>query len=199
MSSHNPETRTRILESALTLLETGEANGVRMADIAKHAGISRQAVYLHFPNRAELLIAATRHLDEIKEVDTRLARSRAAHSGTERLDAYIDAWGGYIPEIYGTAKALLALKDSDAAAAEAWNGRMQAHREGCAAAVAALKKDGRLLPGLRPQEATDLLWTLLSVRNWEHLTIECDWRQKAYIETIKRLATRALVAEAPAK
>lgn len=197
MSSARSETRTRILDSALALLESGEANAVRMADIAKQAGLSRQAVYLHFPNRAHLLIAATRHLDEIKDVDGRLARSRAAKSGIERMDAYIDAWGGYIPEIYGVAKALLAMKDSDQAAAEAWNGRMQAFREGCAAAVDAVAADGRLSPDLKPKEATDLLWTLLSVRNWEHLTIDCGWSQKAYIASAKRMAANALLAVEP--
>jgi AcrR family transcriptional regulator len=195
MSSYNPETRTRILQSALTLLESGGGNGVRMADIAKQAGISRQAVYLHFPTRAELLIATTLYVDEIKAVDDRLAKSRAAASGIARLDAYIDAWGNYIPEIYGILKALLAMKDSDDAAAAAWDGRMQAMREGCAAAIKALKDDGKLAAGLKPDQATDLLWTLLSVRNWEQLTIDCGWPQKRYIASLKRLARQAVVID----
>lgn len=187
------------MNSALALLESGQANGVRMADIAKQAGISRQAVYLHFPTRAELLIATTLHLDEIKDVDARLARSRAAENGIARLDAFIEAWGGYIPEIYGIAKALLAMKDTDDAAAAAWDGRMQAVRDGCAAAIDALKRDGRLSHDLRPNEATDLLWTMLSVRNWEQLTIDCRWSQKKYIGATRRLAHRALVSGTPAK
>lgn len=195
MSSYNPETRTRILQSALTLLESGGGNGVRMADIAKQAGISRQAVYLHFPTRAELLIATTLYVDEIKAVDDRLAKSRAAASGIARLDAYIDAWGNYIPEIYGILKALLAMKDSDDAAAAAWDGRMQAMREGCAAAIKALKDDGKLAAGLKPDQATDLLWTLLSVRNWEQLTIDSGWPQKRYIASLKRLARQAVVID----
>ena len=195
MSSYNPETRTRILQSALTLLESGGGNGVRMADIAKQAGISRQAVYLHFPTRAELLITTTLYVDEIKAIDDRLAKSRAAASGIARLDAYIDAWGNYIPEIYGILKALLAMKDSDDAAAAAWDGRMQAMREGCAAAIKALKDDGKLAAGLKPDQATDLLWTLLSVRNWEQLTIDCGWPQKRYIASLKRLARQAVVID----
>jgi AcrR family transcriptional regulator len=76
MSSNNIETRTRILDAAWKLLETGQGSGVRMSDIAKTAGISRQAVYLHFPTRAELLIATTRHLDVVKDVDARLMATR---------------------------------------------------------------------------------------------------------------------------
>ena len=193
MSSSNLDTRTRILNSAWKLLEASQGQGVRMSDIAKAAGISRQALYLHFPTRAELLTATTRHLDDVKNVDARLTASRNAATGAERLDAFIEAWGGYIPDIYGIGKALLAMKDTDDEAAAAWNDRMAAVRHGCQAAIQALKNDGVLSPDHSPKQATDILWTLLSVRNWEQLTIDCGWSQKRYIDLIKSLAKRALL------
>ena len=104
MSSEKTDTRTRILQTTLQLLESGQGETVRMADIARKAGISRQAVYLHFATRAELLIATTFYLDELKDSEARLAASRSAASGVERLEAFIDAWGSYIPEVYGMAK-----------------------------------------------------------------------------------------------
>ncbi len=195
MSSDNPETRTRILKAAWELLEASRGQGVRMTDIAKRAGISRQALYLHFATRAELLIATTHYLDAVKGAEARLVPSRTAQSGIERLDAWIEAWGNYIPEIYGIAKALLAMRDSDAAAAEAWDQRMQDMREGCQAAIDALEKDGTLSPDYAPQQATDILWTLLSVRNWEQLTVECGWPQERYVETLKSLARRIFVVQ----
>ncbi len=195
MSSDNSGTRDRILKAALKLLEASQGKGVRMTDIAKRAGISRQALYLHFSTRAELLIATTYYLDEVKGVEDRLVPSRTAQSGIERLDAFIEAWGTYIPEIYGIAKALLAMRDTDEAAAEAWDERMQDMREGCEAAINALNRDKMLSPDHSPNQATDILWTMLSVRNWEQLTIECGWPQEKYIETLKSLARRIFVAE----
>jgi AcrR family transcriptional regulator len=194
MSSENIETRVRILNAAWKLLEAGQGSGVRMSDIAKAAGISRQAVYLHFPSRAELLIATTRHLDEVKNVDARLMASRNAATGLERLDAFIEAWGNYIPEVHGVAKALLAVKDTDEAARLAWIDRMEAVRDGCQAAVKALKKDGVLSPENSVKEATDILWSLLSVQTWEQLTRECGWSQRHYVNTMKELAKKMLVA-----
>jgi len=188
-----PPTRTRILNAALELLESGAGSAVRMSDIAKAAGVSRQAVYLHFPNRLDLLIAATRHRDAERDVDARLAASRAA-TGTARLDAFVAAWAEYIPEIYGVAKALMAMQETDDEARRAWADRMQAVRHGCAAAVAAVEAEGRLAPGLSPERATDLLWTLLSVRNWARLTRDCGWSQAAYTAEMKRLARCALLA-----
>ena len=194
MSSDNPRTRIRILKAALKLLEASQGKGVRMTDIAKRAGISRQALYLHFSTRAKLLIATTYYLDEVKGAEERLVPSRTAQSGIERLDAFIEAWGTYIPEIYGIAKALLAMRDTDEAAA-AWDERMQDMREGCEAAINALNSDNMLSPDHSPDQATDILWTMLSVRNWEQLTIECGWPQERYIETLKSLARRIFVAE----
>tara|TARA_R110000787_G_scaffold120108_2_gene231081 strand:- start:908 stop:1492 length:585 start_codon:yes stop_codon:yes gene_type:complete len=192
MSSGHPETRKKILDAAWGLLERDAGSTVRMGDIAKAAGVSRQALYLHFPDRAGLLIATTRHIDETNDIDARLAASRAAARGTDRLDAYIEAWGAYIPEIYGVARALMAMQDSDGAARAAWTNRMQAVRDGCAAAVDALDRDGALSPGLSVAQATDILWTLLSVRNWEQLTGDCGWPQARYIAQTKRMARRVL-------
>ncbi len=195
MSSESIETRSRILQAALDLLEVRSSKGVRMTDIAKKAGISRQAVYLHFSTRAELLIAATHYLDELKGSEERLLASRSAKTGIERLDAFIKAWGAYIPEIYGSLKALLAMKDTDDAATEAWTQRMQDMREGCEAAIKALDKDGMLASAYTPEQATDILWTMLSVRSWEQLTIDCNWSQKKYIETMSSLARHTFVVE----
>ena len=193
MSSKTESTRTRILSATLVLLESGGGNAVRMSDIAKAAKISRQALYLHFPNRAELLVATTRHVDEINDVDTKLGPSRAAGSGCERLALWVDVWGNYIPVIYGVAKALLAMKDSDAEARAAWDDRMQAVRHGCKAVVDQLADDGDLMAHLDRQAATDILWMLLSVRNWELLTKECGWSQDDYIRRMTETAERALV------
>jgi AcrR family transcriptional regulator len=156
-----------------------------MGDIAKESGISRQAVYLHFASRTELLVAATRYLDEVL----------AATSGVERLALYIECWGNYIPDIFGVAKALLLAQDTDEAAAAAWQDRMRAMRDGCRAAIEALHADGILAPEWSPKKATDALWTMLLVPNWEHLTIKCGWSTKAYVRCMKTLAQRTFVVD----
>jgi AcrR family transcriptional regulator len=195
MSSTESETaRDRILNAALRLLE-GRENRATMAGIAGAAGISRQALYLHFPNRAGLLIATSRHLDAALDFDGRLAAGGAAAAGPERLDGFIAAWGACLPEIHGLARALMAMGESDAAARRAWDARLAAVRRGCAAAVAGLAAEGRLTPLLSEERATDLLWTLLSVEAWEKL-IECGWGQAAYVRTMQALARKALMAEA---
>jgi AcrR family transcriptional regulator len=193
MSRETLETREKILASAWNLLAEDGSSAVRMSDIARLTGISRQAVYLHFPSRADLLIATTRYIDEVKDVDERLAASRSATSGRERLEAFVSAWGNYIPEIHGVARALIAMQADDDEARAAWTDRMNAVRDGCAAAVSALKSDGDLATTLSEKEATDLLWCQLSVETWEHLRHRCGWSQKRYIQVMQQMARDTLV------
>ena len=196
MSSQQKDTRTRILESTIRRLEKFGGQGARMGDIAKDAGISRQAVYLHFASHTKLLVAATKYLDEKLDVDRRLAPSRAATTGIERLPLYIEAWGNYIPEIYSVAKALMVAQHTDEAAAAAWQNRMLAMRDGCRAAIDALHSDGTLAANWNRPKATDALWTMLLVPNWENLTIECGWSNKQYVRFMTDLARRMFVRDA---
>ena len=195
MSSENIETRSKILEATVRMLETHGGRGVRMADIAKDAGISRQAVYLHFASRAELLDATTKYLDEKLDLNSRLAPSRNAGSGTERLALYVEFWGNYIPEIYGVAKALLLVLDTDEAAAAAWHDRMLALRDGCRAAIDVLHLEGKLATQWSQDSATDILWTFLSVGNWESFTAGCGWSNQQYIDRMKLLAGQTLLKD----
>ena len=195
MSSENIETRTRILEATVRVMEKSGGRGVRMGDIAKESKISRQAVYLHFSSRTELLIAATLYRGDLLDVEGRLAPSRAAATGVDRLRLYIEFWGNFVPEIYGVAKPLMMAQETDEAAAAAWRDRMWAMRDGCRAAIDALQADGTLAPEWTRPKAIDALWTMLLVPNWEHLTIECGWSTKQYIRWMQTLARRTFVDE----
>ncbi len=195
MSSKNVDTRTRILEATVRSLEKSGGHGARMGDIARESGISRQAVYLHFESRADLLIQAFLYLGEQLDVDSRLASSRAAPSGVERLRRYIEFWGEFLPEIYGVAKALMMARDSDEAAAAAWKDRMEAMRDGCRAAIEALYTDRVLAKEWTRPKATDALVAMLQVPNWEYLTIERGWSTREYIRRMQFLALQTFVGK----
>ena len=74
-------------------MEQRRGQGVRLSDIAQAAGISRQAVYLHFSSRAELLVATVRYVDQVHDLDERLSGLRQASGGLETLQAFVDFWG----------------------------------------------------------------------------------------------------------
>jgi AcrR family transcriptional regulator len=193
MSSKESETRKKILAETWRLMVEGRGHEVRMTDIAKAAGISRQAVYLHFSTRTELMVATTHYVDEVRGLNERLSRYEAATTGIEILEEYVEFWGNYIPEIYGIAKALIAVYDTDEAAAAAWDDRMNAVRSGCRNTIDALIRDEMLASDWSRDEAIDFFWTMLSVNNWELLTKVCGWSRSEYIERMKMLLKQTLV------
>jgi AcrR family transcriptional regulator len=50
-------TKERILSAARELVEQGNGGTPNMSELARAVGISRQALYLHFPDRGSLLLA----------------------------------------------------------------------------------------------------------------------------------------------
>ncbi|CUH75801.1 TetR/AcrR family transcriptional regulator [Tropicibacter naphthalenivorans] len=192
MSSDEQTTKTKILIAARDLLEGGPSRKIRMSDIAKAAGISRQALYLHYANRAELLVAVTSWVDS--QSLTLATAPDGAKTGRARLMQLIIACGNAIPQTYGVGKALLDMIDSDAEACAAWEARSATLRAQSEQAIEALARDGDLHETLTIKRATDLLGALLSLRTWEHLRLDCGWTQAEYITHIQDLARRSLLS-----
>jgi len=192
-----PDTRERILRETLRLMEQRRGLGVRIEDIARAAGVSRQAVYLHFGSRTELLVATARYLDERLRLPERIhqvfAPASGPKSGPERLDGYIAFWASYIPGIYGLAKALLTLRDTDEAAAAAWSDRMNAVRQGCLVVVQQLHKEGVLASAWTVEAAADFFWAALAIELWERLTRERGWTHEQYLDAMQRAIRQALL------
>ena len=193
MSIENRDTRSLILKATWRLMEQSRGQGVSMNAIAKEVGISRQALYLHFNSRVELVSATVHYVDEIKGLEKRLQQFEQAETGIAQLEACIEIWGNYIPEIYGLAKALLATRDSDEAAASAWNGCMGTLRNYCRQAIETLDKESSLAENWDVERATEMFWSMLSIHNWEQLTIECGWSVAQYIEWMKVVVKQAFI------
>ena len=194
MSSEEIDTRSRILSATWQLLELNEGKGVSMGAVAKAAGISRQAVYLHFASRTELMIATMHYVDEVKGLQDRFAEFESARTGTELVEACVEVWGNYIPEIYSMARAMMLNRDADEAMATAWNEGMQCLREVCQQAVEMLAAEGKLAQQWQTATATDVFWSLISIDQWERMTIDCGWSQDEYIAHMKALLKRVLIA-----
>jgi AcrR family transcriptional regulator len=193
VSSAKLSTRDRILDKTWHLMERRHGRLVPLSEIARLAGVSRQAVYLHFGSRLKLLVATVRHVDEVKHLRQRLQATYEAATGSQALDAYIDFWADYIPEIYGLASALMSVRDSDPAAAAAWNDRMQEQRRGCRALIDCLLRDRSLAEKWSADKAADALWAMTSIDVWESLTRACGWSGSEYASWLKFAARRTLI------
>ena len=193
MSSENSQ--RRILDAALRLItQRGDAN-VTMAQIAKAARISRQALYLHFADRADLMVALVRHADEKRGLDKDIQRIANAPSGAAAVSELAGAQARSNPSIWAAARAVDAVRRTDAAAERSWQDRLNDRLEICRRIVARLKAEGNLRQGLDPAIATDLLWTLTSLRTWEDLVLQRRWTAERYEKHLTRLLLEALTCD----
>jgi AcrR family transcriptional regulator len=191
LSSNN--SRTRILEAALALIaKRGEA-GVSMGEIATAARVSRQAVYLHFADRAALMLALVRHVDEKRHLDKELRKVRDASSAWAGIRAMVSLQARLNPGLWAIARALDAVRRTDEAAERGWQDRLQHRLEGCRQMIARLQEEGKLRRRLDPEVAADLLWTITSLRTWEDLVLERGWSRQRYGRHITSLLAAALL------
>jgi hypothetical protein len=110
------------------------------------------------------------------------------------VDLFVDFWADYVPTIYGLAKQLLVLRETDEGAAAAWNDRMDGLRNGvCRYLVERLERDGRLGSEWQTEAAIDILWTLLSIQIWENLVIERGWSKELYTTKLKQMIKDVLI------
>lgn len=187
--------RRAILEATRAVVEERKGKAWTLEDVADRAELTRMTVYRHFSSRTRLLIETVRYVDQNEGAEERFAVLAGCASGVEALDRWVGIWADYIPRIHRLAEALLAARHIDAAAAQAWDDRMEYLRQGCQRIVTRLHREGRLASSLTITSATDLMWTLASVQVWEALTESRGWSDRQYRRHLRRLLRRALMDE----
>ena len=185
----------RILDAALSLITRRGDARVTMAQIAKAARVSRQAVYLHFADRADLMVALARHVDQKRGLAEEIQRVNNAPTAKAALSAMVALQARTNPDIWAVARAVDAVRRTDDAAERSWQDRLQHRLEGCRQIVDWLRREGGLRDGLDPVTAADLLWTLTSLRTWEDLVLQRGWTPEHYQSHITRLLLAALTGD----
>lgn len=182
------------METTRQLIEESQGKAVRLQDIAQASGVSRQAIYLHFGSRAGLMVATVQHIDEAAGFVERTQHVRDEEDSLVAVGLFVEFWADYIPSIYGLAKQLLLLRETDEAAAAAWNDRMDGLRNiPCRYLIQRLEQDGRLDPEWPTEMAIDVLWTLISIQTWESLVVERGWSSEQYATKLKQMIERSLI------
>jgi len=146
-----------------------------MAEVAAGAGVSRQAVYLHFPDRAALLATLRAELDlpDGPEIVEQAPSARAALTAvlTRLAESYARIW-----------PVLRASGDAET------QGRLLL----CQALVTRFRNEGALAPHLSPATAADLLYSLTSPALWHELVQIRGWDATRYRTHLAFLAVSAL-------
>jgi AcrR family transcriptional regulator len=152
-----PDSRTRILAAALHILR--EQAEPSMGTIAARAGLSRQAVYLHFDSRDELLVAVADWAGATIGLPERLDQVARAESARTMLGLFIEVAVWHVGQIGPAIRALDRIMETDPALAERWRTR---HGRAAHAAkiIESLAEQRQLRPDVSTVEAATLLGTL---------------------------------------
>lgn len=189
----DPETRSRILRTTWERIEkTGKIPGLQ--DVADRAGVSRQAVYLHFGGRTGLLVALVGFMDESFGKGDILKRIFEAPTGEKALERMISALSVYTEKIDAVARVLESLQYHDRAVAKAWRNRMDLRLGHFRAVMERIAGEGRLARGWRVETAADLCYAISMPGLWRELIRERGWTPRQYTDHLMNLFRRSFLA-----
>lgn len=194
-SARAQATREAILDATRRLLERDGYHAVGLAAVAREAGVSRQAIYLHFASKAKLVEELVVALNE-KYVVPEFQRRRVweSASGLEALDAWVEVSAVTSPPILAVANALDVARRSDPEALAAWQRPMRNRYVGCLRIARWLEQDGTLARGWNPADAARFLWSATSIRVFEDLTSH-GWSRSRYTRNLQRSLRAALTSQ----
>lgn len=187
------DTRAAIVAAATRLFLERGFSDVNMDEVAGEVGISRQGLYLHFRSRNALLEVVAERIDNARGIRERTASVLDSPDALGTLHALIDFHVSYLPRVYPIAIAMYAAGKTEKDAAFMWDNRIAAMLEFFAAVTQRLADEGRLRKSWTTDEATELLWTILSLHTYEQLVIDRGWPIDRYRQHLETILDRVLV------
>lgn len=188
----DPETRRRILDAALDL-SARLGPSMRLADVAKAAGVSHQGLYLHFRGRDALLLALLEHMVESFELRPRsdaVIEAADGRQAVERLVEFMAALNLHLDEIGWV---LEEAQHLDEAFGRDWHNRTRGLRDFTLRHVARrLADEGSLRQPWTADDACDLILGLTNLGTWRTFVRDLDRSGEAYTEAITRMIRTSL-------
>jgi AcrR family transcriptional regulator len=187
----DPATRGRILDVTRELL-VDRGSGLRLQEVAERAGVSRQALYLHFGDRQGLILALVQHMDETLELSEHLAHVYAAKDGRQLLERAMRLNTEFWAKVAPVASVLVGSQEDDALH-EAWRDRMAFRRGTFRRMAERLDELGELASSWDVGDTSDLLYAVTHFDTWRELTDELGWSDDHYVDAMSTLLGRALL------
>ena len=185
-SNRRSQTRIQILEAARAIFEELGYYGAGLEAVAKKAGVSRQAIYLHFPSKAELLTALHLHIFDTDVVPAlRRYPISDATTGLDALDATVAADTEIIDRVWRIHESLTVARRQHPEVDQTLIPREEEHYEGLLDVGRRLERDGALPPTMPVGLFTDMVWGLLNLGTFRNLVVERGWSLEQYRDWVR--------------
>lgn len=189
----NPKTRDQILTVSWELIAE-RGSSLKLTEVAERAGVSRQALYLHFGDRTGLLLALVRHMDEALDLGKSLAHVQSAPDAAELLNRAMRLNTQFWSSVLPVAQVLEAAQYDDQALGAAWRDRMEWRQKIFSSMIRQIADRGELASDWVIQDAAALLYGIAHFDTWRELTQHLGWTEDHYVKAMTRLACRSLLA-----
>jgi AcrR family transcriptional regulator len=168
-------TRAALLDATREILETDGFDDLTMTAVAARAGVTRRAVYMHFPSRAELVDGLFQHVAETEGLAASVQRVWDAPDAVSALDVWARHLADYHPRLIAVTRAIERVVERDADAARHRQKVVRAQRASCRRLATWLERDDRLASPWTVDTAADMLWALISTDMIEALLVHRRW------------------------
>jgi AcrR family transcriptional regulator len=155
--------------------------GAGLGAIAKMADVSRQAIYLHFSSKAELLTALHLHIfdtDVVPVVDRHPITDEM--TGLDALDAMVAVDVEVASKVWRIHEALTVARRQFPEVDETLRPREQERYDGLLKLGRRLEGEGALPPNIGAGMFADMLWGLLNIGTYQNLVNERSWSLDQY-------------------
>lgn len=174
-NARSRRTRAALLAAAHTILEEQGFDALTITAVAERAGVTRRALYMHFPDRADLVAAIYDHVAAVEGLAGSLEQVWAAPTGAGALDEWASHLARYHTRLLAVDRAVqrTGRDDPDASAHRA---RVAAEKlANCRRLARRLASESTLADGWTTESASDMLYALSTSDVIEALTVDRGW------------------------
>jgi AcrR family transcriptional regulator len=191
--STKSDTKLRIIDATWKLFNDMSPKSPTLGEVAKEAGVSRQAVYLHFGNRSNLLTESIQIMREKTGSAERLKSAREVEPELV-LSSWVDTLFGVYEMNLSIGKTYLAAAHVDEAGRQGRGAFVASVRRSAAFVIERFDSLGMLQPKWTIETATDWLYTKIDFAVWHLIVHELGWsREQAVLRTVESLESDLLV------
>jgi AcrR family transcriptional regulator len=185
-SGGRPQTRAQILEAARAMFEEHGYHGAGLEAVARKAGVSRQAIYLHFPSKAELLAALHMQIfttDVVPAVERHPITDST--SALDALDATIAVDTEVVSTVWRISEVLAVARRQHPEVEQTLKPRDDERYGELLNLGHRLEKEGELPPTIGAALFADMLWGLMNTGTYRNLVIERGWSLDEYRQWVR--------------
>lgn len=194
-NARSRRTRAALMGAARQILEEHGFDALTMSALARRAGVTRRAVYLHFESRADVVDALFAYIAETEDLHGSVDRVWAAPDSIAALDEWAQHFTRYHSKVLPVDRAVHRVHHADPDVSQHRRKILAAKTANCRRIAEWLERDGCLAEPWTVGTATDMLLALATSDVLETLLADRRWSKRQIAAHYAALLRSTFVAD----